>query len=334
MKDPKHYKKQGIILLLLCAVALAATFGYLHHRKTQEEATTVTYEDVAVTTADIQQTLTAAGEVQTVKEETLPFSKNKTFKAMCVEVKDYVPAGGHIALYSDGTYLNADHSGVVSAVNPPHTGTKGDGIYAITFLPDDQITICLTVPEDDISRIAVGNEAKVLINAAPDQTYTGTITYVSGSSNAAISDNETATDSADTEATDTGTTNENTAADVDLSDGDDDIDLNDGDDATQTKDSASYKAIVSLENDGSLRIGMSASCTILLAEKQDVLAVPVNAVHIIDDDRYVNVVKDDGSVSKTKVETGISDATYVEIVSGLTGDEKVRVESVTEGKTK
>lgn len=333
MKDLKQYKKQGIILLLLCAVVLAAAFGYLHHHKTQEKAATVIDEDIAVTTTDIQQTLTAAGEVQTVKEETLLFSKNKTFKAMCVEVKDYVPAGGHIALYSDGTYLDADHSGVVSAVNPPRTGTKGDGVYAVTFLPDDQITICLTVPEDDIGRIAVGNEAKVLINAAPDQTYTGTITYISGSSNAAISDNnKTTTDDADTEKTDAEETPDDTADDT--ADEAANIDISDGDNATPTENNANYKAVVSLENDGSLRIGMSASCTILLAEKQGVLAVPVNAVHIDGDTRYVNVVKEDGSVSKTEVETGISDATYVEIVSGLTGDEKVRVESVTEEKTK
>lgn len=330
MIDLKQHKKQGIILLLLCAVALAAAFGYVQHRNNEKEATTVVYEDVAVTTTDIQQTLTAAGEVETVKEETLLFSKSKTFKAMCVEVKDSVPAGGHIALYSDGTYLNADHSGVVSAVNAPHTGTRGDGVCAVTFLPDDQITIHLTVPEDDIGRIAVGNSAEVLVNALPDKKYTGTITYVSGSSNAAISGYGTATPdntetaNSDTEATEDGNTDETAADDGQTEE----------DDTSQTANNADYKAVVTLENDGNLKIGMSVSCTILLAEKQGILAVPVNAVHIKGDTRYVNVVEKDGSVTKTKVETGISNATYVEIVSGLTGSEKVRVESITKEKTK
>ena len=40
--------------------------------------------------------------------------------------------------------------------------------------------------------------------------------------------------------------------------------------------------------------------------------------------RYVNVVTNHGDVRKTPVETGISDARNVEILSGLDGSETVR----------
>ncbi|HMM06495.1 MAG TPA: HlyD family efflux transporter periplasmic adaptor subunit [Clostridiales bacterium] len=325
MKDLKQYKKQGIVLLILCLGLVTAMIVYHQSQQAEKAEATVKYEDVAVTSTTIQQTLTAAGEVQTAKEETLLFSKSKTFKGMCTEVKEHVTAGDPIALYSDGSALKAEHSGVVSAINPPRTGSKGDGAQGVTFLPDDQIAIHLTVPEDEISRITLGDTAKVVINAEPEQEFSGVITYVSGSSDDAIKAEDGATQ-----------TNQDNAENGDENEEEDGADMAAfaPDDEAATDNGAYFKAVVNLDNDGSLKIGMSASCTVLLAEKQDILAVPVNAVSIAGTERYVNVVKADGSVTKTKVETGISDATYVEIVSGLKGDETVRVAIMRKGETK
>lgn len=328
MKDLKQYKKQGIVLLILCLGLTVAIVAYYQSHQAAKAEASVKYEDVAVTTTTIQQTLTAAGEVQTAKEETLVFSKTKTFKGMCVEVKEHVAANDPIAIYSDGSALKADHSGVVSAVNPPRTGSKGDGTQGVTFLPDDQIAIHLTVPEDEISRITIGNTAKVVINAEPDKEFSGVITYVSGSSDDAIKAGDS---NAQTDPDSTENSDESPSEDSGTTESVDAMAEGDGE---AVDNGAYFKAVVNLDNDGSLKIGMSASCTVLLAEKQDVLAVPVNAITIANGERYVNVVKDDGSVAKTKVETGISDATYVEIVSGLNGDETVRVATMRKGETK
>lgn len=325
MKDRKQYQKQGIILLILCLSLAAAIIVYHQNHQAAKEEASIQYEDVAVTSTTIQQTLTAAGEVQTAKEETLVFSKEKTFKGMCVEVKEHVAAGAAIALYSDGSVLKAEHSGVIAAINPPRTGSKGDGAQGVTFLPDDQIAIHLTVPEDEISRITLGDTAKVVVNAEPEKEFSGVITYVSGSSDGAIKADDDATQANQANAENGDDNEEDNGADLAAFAPDDEAAADNG---------AYFKAVVNLDNDGSLKIGMSASCTVLLAEKQDILAVPVNAVSIAGTERYVNVVKADGSVAKTKVETGISDATYVEIVSGLKGDETLRVATMKKGGTK
>ncbi len=332
MKDLKHYKKQGIVLLILCLGLATAIIVYYQSHQAEKAEAKVQYEDVAVSTTTIQQTLTAAGEVQTVKEETLLFNKTKTFKGMCVEAKEHVAAGDPIALYSDGSSLKADHSGVVSAISPPRTGSKGDGTQSVTFLPDDQIAIHLTVPEDEIGRIAIGNTAKVTINAEPGKEFSGVITYVSGSSDDAIKaeDSNTKTDQNSAENSDENKEEDNSDAKAFTENGGE----SNIEDEAAADNSAYFKAVVNLDNDGSLKIGMSASCTVLLAEKQDVQAVPVNAVTIDGTERYVNIVKADGSVAKTKVETGISDATYVEIISGLKGDETVRVATMRKENTK
>ena len=79
-----------------------------------------------------------------------------------------------------------------------------------------------------------------------------------------------------------------------------------------------------MDNDGSLLPGMSADCTLLLAKKENILMVPVESVLFDESGRYVNVVTNHGDVRKTPVETGISDARNVEILSGLDGSETVR----------
>ena len=58
--------------------------------------------------------------------------------------------------------------------------------------------------------------------------------------------------------------------------------------------------------------------------KENILMVPVESVLFDESGRYVNVVTSHGDVRKTPVETGISDAHNVEILSGLEGSETVR----------
>ncbi|MDE1470637.1 efflux RND transporter periplasmic adaptor subunit [Eubacterium limosum] len=70
------------------------------------------------------------------------------------------------------------------------------------------------------------------------------------------------------------------------------------------------------ENDGSLKLGMSASCSINVRSADNVLSVPVAAIQSGEDGKYVTVKAGDGE-ERRKVETGISDSQDVEITSGL-----------------
>ena len=90
----------------------------------------------------------------------------------------------------------------------------------------------------------------------------------------------------------------------------------------------SYAAIASLDNDGMLKLGMSATCTITIEKNENLLALPIEAVQIEDEKRYVNLVKDD-STEKVYIETGLADANNVQIISGLSLGDKVQYESTT-----
>ncbi len=87
---------------------------------------------------------------------------------------------------------------------------------------------------------------------------------------------------------------------------------------------SSFDVIVTFLNDGSLRVGMSGTATVTMEKAEQVIAIPAEAVQEGESGSYVLVAKEDGSTKETPVETGISDGTYIEIKSGLKGNETIQ----------
>ena len=73
-----------------------------------------------------------------------------------------------------------------------------------------------------------------------------------------------------------------------------------------------------------LRISMNASAEIILAERNDVLMIIVEAIQKEDGKNFVEVIKN-GVAEKVEVTTGISNSGYAEILSGLSEGDKVVV---------
>ena len=101
---------------------------------------------------------------------------------------------------------------------------------------------------------------------------------------------------------------------------------------TYSSSGSTFEVEVTIKNDRNIKVGMSVSTTINIEELTDVIAVPINAVQINGDKRYV-VVVDDDKTSEVEVTTGLSDDNYVEIKSGLALGETVRVVTVTTQST-
>ena len=97
-----------------------------------------------------------------------------------------------------------------------------------------------------------------------------------------------------------------------------------------------FSATVEFENDGSVKLGMSLSCTIILKEEKDVICVPIDSVYENREGKnYVVKIKDDGSTEEVVIELGIANDNYVQVKSGLELNDKVQVTTtVTESSQK
>jgi multidrug efflux pump subunit AcrA (membrane-fusion protein) len=88
----------------------------------------------------------------------------------------------------------------------------------------------------------------------------------------------------------------------------------------------SYEGTVVVEGDFDAVDGASATVDVTLSERLGVLAVPVAAVLRSAGGDVVRVVNDEGTITRVPVTIGLVDGEWVEITSGLVGDELVIVD--------
>lgn len=86
-----------------------------------------------------------------------------------------------------------------------------------------------------------------------------------------------------------------------------------------------YNGLLSVDNeDGKLRIGMTAQVSIQLGKSENVLTVPYSAVKSMASDPYVQLYDPaTGGVKNQPVQVGLTDKVMVEIRSGLTEGQRV-----------
>jgi len=85
-----------------------------------------------------------------------------------------------------------------------------------------------------------------------------------------------------------------------------------------------FLAVVQLDYDEALKVGMSAEVTLLKDEVKNAVTLPMSAIQF-NDDNTAYVLKEgiDGIALKSPITTGINDGKTVEILSGVSSDEKV-----------
>ncbi len=77
------------------------------------------------------------------------------------------------------------------------------------------------------------------------------------------------------------------------------------------------------DDDPRVKVGMTANLTIITAQKENVLLVPNSALLPKGSGHVVEVIGKDGKPSEVDVQTGLSDGTQTEIVSGLSEGMKI-----------
>lgn len=93
-----------------------------------------------------------------------------------------------------------------------------------------------------------------------------------------------------------------------------------------------FTVTVTVPNDGSIKIGMSANLSITVAEATDVLLVPVSAVGGEGDAKYVEVYDAaSGETKQVPVTSGITDGTLAEVSGALDEGDAVVVHEASAG---
>ena len=165
------------------------------------------------------------------------------------------------------------------------SSTNIPGSSLMTIANPASIYTEVLVDEADIANIEVGQSAEIVAIAYPDQPMQGVVRFIANTAKIA-----------------TGRTGLSFVVKIDITD----------------------------PGSVTLRPGMSCRAEIFTQQEQRVAAIPVEAV-IFEEDRaelrseYFIFVNDDGMARKTKVEVGLSDDEYQELVSDIDNDVEVIV---------
>ncbi|MBA7508301.1 hypothetical protein ES705_00227 [subsurface metagenome] len=71
--------------------------------------------------------------------------------------------------------------------------------------------------------------------------------------------------------------------------------------------------------------GLNAEIEIIISGGENILVVPIDYVYSEGDENYVYKITGDETIEKTYVEIGISDFSYIEIISGLNEDDRILI---------
>lgn len=180
--------------------------------------------------------------------------------------------------------VKATISGTVTAVGVEQGDIySGGDLFEISDCTDLQISTA--VEEYDISNVKKGQKVVILTDATGEKELEGEITYVAvstGSSSLSVDSNS----------------NNNTG----------------GSSVSSTSSDSGYTVRIKIaDTNENLRIGMTAKCSIILKEAEDVYAVPYDAVYKNAEGKQVIYVKDGAGKREVEVEKGMESDYYIEI---------------------
>ncbi len=81
--------------------------------------------------------------------------------------------------YVDGTSVCSQYNGVITAINLEEGDSIHTGTVLVSLYDMDEVSMTVTVDEDDMTDISLGSEAKVNLTAYPDTVFQGTVSEIS-----------------------------------------------------------------------------------------------------------------------------------------------------------
>lgn len=312
--------KKTSLLIMVAAIIAAIVVIFIILGQRAPDPDTPEYQVATVSRVHMTQTLTASGKVQAGETTKVPFDKGKAFRVMAADKNELVRKGQPLVYYTNGTHTDAPITGIVKTIRAPKSGAATSDAYYVTMDNTQNLYLNVMIPEDKINVVSKGDPADIVINAYSDREYTGKIISIQGVSSKMKSEESDDSESDDSDDSEDG------SADTDEDENyDSEEDGSDYSEDGESEGTAYYAINIAFENDGDLRPGMSASVVITISDRDDVLAVPVQAVRFDRKDRpYVERI-DGKDITKVNVETGESDPVNVEIKKGLTEGDQIRV---------
>lgn len=357
--DKVKLKKWAKIILVLVVVIIAIVTGYKYYAQKQEEAKKPVVNTAQVQYMSMKSIVSATGTIKPVESVEVSSKITARVKQVLVKENDTVTQGQTVALLDGKDYETQKEQAEFTLQNAKTIYDRTNYLYNIgakskedldnaqynydtaqskleeaesnlseTVIVSPMDGVVIGEPVTDGTMAVQGNSNPTVIMRIADLSRKQIFAKVDETDIGSVRVGQKATFTVDAY---NGKTFTATVSKISQTDMDNSWNISNSSSSSSSSSAAVIYYSVTLDVDdpeGLLMPSMTARVEIKTANKDSALAVPLSALKTDKNGTYVIVIKDDGTTENRYVETGIYGDEFVEIINGLSENEKVDVTMV------
>lgn len=362
--DKVKLKKWAKIILVLVVVIIAIVTGYKYYAQKQEEAKKPVVNTAQVQYMSMKSIVSATGTIKPVESVEVSSKITARVKQVLVKENDTVTQGQTVALLDGKDYETQKEQAEFTLQNAKTIYDRTNYLYNIgakskedldnaqynydtaqskleeaesnlseTVIVSPMDGVVIGEPVTDGTMAVQGNSNPTVIMRIADLSRKQIFAKVDETDIGSVRVGQKATFTVDVY---NGKTFTATVSKISQTDMDNSWNISNSSSSSSSSSAAVIYYSVTLDVDdpeGLLMPSMTARVEIETANKDSALAVPLSALKTDKNGTYVIVIKDDGTTENRYVETGIYGDEFVEIINGLSENEKVDVTMVKKATT-
>lgn len=362
--DKVKLKKWAKIILVLVVVIIAIVTGYKYYAQKQEEAKKPVVNTAQVQYMSMKSIVSATGTIKPVESVEVSSKITARVKQVLVKENDTVTQGQTVALLDGKDYETQKEQAEFTLQNAKTIYDRTNYLYNIgakskedldnaqynydtaqskleeaesnlseTVIVSPMDGVVIGEPVTDGTMAVQGNSNPTVIMRIADLSRKQIFAKVDETDIGSVRVGQKATFTVDAY---NGKTFTATVSKISQTDMDNSWNISNSSSSSSSSSAAVIYYSVTLDVDdpeGLLMPSMTARVEIETANKDSALAVPLSALKTDKNGTYVIVIKNDGTTENRYVETGIYGDEFVEIINGLSENEKVDVTMVKKATT-
>lgn len=362
--DKVKLKKWAKIILVLVVVIIAIVTGYKYYAQKQEEAKKPVVNTAQVQYMSMKSIVSATGTIKPVESVEVSSKITARVKQVLVKENDTVTQGQTVALLDGKDYETQKEQAEFTLQNAKTIYDRTNYLYNIgakskedldnaqynydtaqskleeaesnlseTVIVSPMDGVVIGEPVTDGTMAVQGNSNPTVIMRIADLSRKQIFAKVDETDIGSVRVGQKATFTVDAY---NGKTFTATVSKISQTDMDNSWNISNSSSSSSSSSAAVIYYSVTLDVDDPeslLMPSMTARVEIETANKDSALAVPLSALKTDKNGTYVIVIKDDGTTENRYVETGIYGDEFVEIINGLSENEKVDVTMVKKSTT-
>ena len=362
--DKVKLKKWAKIILVLVVVIIAIVTSYKYYAQKQEEAKKPVVNTAQVQYMSMKSIVSATGTIKPVESVEVSSKITARVKQVLVKENDTVTQGQTVALLDGKDYETQKEQAEFTLQNAKTIYDRTNYLYNIgakskedldnaqynydtaqskleeaesnlseTVIVSPMDGVVIGEPVTDGTMAVQGNSNPTVIMRIADLSRKQIFAKVDETDIGSVRVGQKATFTVDAY---NGKTFTATVSKISQTDMDNSWNISNSSSSSSSSSAAVIYYSVTLDVDdpeGLLMPSMTARVEIETANKDSALAVPLSALKTDKNGTYVIVIKDDGTTENRYVETGIYGDEFVEIINGLSENEKVDVTMVKKANT-